>query len=122
MPSFDVAVLGDPVHVRTTAVQALEARRFRFTWHDEWHALAERGSKVGNALGGAMAQYFAIDLQVMAGHQPGQSIVRFTQGNTGWLGGAIGAVRVKNHYASFRDEFTGWFHQQGLLVAVYDHP
>ena len=62
------------------------------------------------------------DLQVTAGHQPGQSIVRFTQGNTGWLGGAIGAVRVKNHYASFRDEFTGWFHQQGLLVAVYDHP
>jgi hypothetical protein len=77
---------------------------------------------VGNALGGAFAQYFAIEVQVMSGHEPGHSIVRFTQGNTGWMGGAIGASRVKKNYAALRDEFAGWFHQQGLLVGVQEHP
>jgi hypothetical protein len=121
VPSFDVIIAGDATHVRTAAVQALEARKFRFTWHDEWHALAERGSKVGNALGGGFAQYFAIEVAVMVG-QAGQTIVRFTQGNTGWMGGALGASKVKKNYNSLRDEFAGWFHQQGLLVGVQDHP
>jgi hypothetical protein len=121
MAAFDVIINGDPAHVRDMAVQALQARKFRFTWHNEWSALAERGSKVGNALGGAMAQYFAIELAVMTG-QPGQSIVRFTQGNTGWIGGAIGASRVKKNYATLRDEFAGFFHAQGTLVGVQDHP
>jgi hypothetical protein len=122
MTAFDVYIHGDPSQVRTVAVQALEGRGFRFTWTDDWHALAEKGSKVGNALGGALAQYYAIEVQVMAGPQPGQSIVRFTQGNTGWMGGAIGASRVKKAYGTLRDEFVGWFHQQGLLAGVQDHP
>jgi hypothetical protein len=113
----DIVITGEPAQVRDAAVALLESRGFRFTWTDHWSATAEKGSKVGNVLAGALAQYFAVGLRVMAGH-PGQTIVRFDQLNTGWMGGAIGAHRVSKNLDALRDDFAGWFHHQGLLVGV----
>lgn len=120
MAGFDVVIEGDPAPVRQAAIDALGYRSFRFTWHDEWSALAERGSKVGNLLGGAIAQYFAIEVRIMAG-QPGHTVVRFEQQNSGWMGGAIGAARVKKNLTTLRDEFAGFFAQQNRLVGVDEH-
>ena len=37
---------GDAARAKATVVQALETRKFRFTWADEWSGVAERGSKI----------------------------------------------------------------------------
>jgi hypothetical protein len=121
VPAFDVIVTGDPAHVRAAAFQALEARKFRFTWLSEWSAIAERGNAVGNALAGALAPYYSIDVAIMAGH-PGQTIVRFSQSNSGWAGGLVGVSKVKKNFEALRTELVGAFQQQGTLVGVQDHP
>ena len=83
---IDFLVTGDPAAARATAEQALVARKFRVTWHDDWTATAERGSATMNALAGALAQYFKVGVRLMSAG-PGETTVRIERQSSGrWAG------------------------------------
>jgi hypothetical protein len=108
---------GDPQRAKATTQQALEARKFSLAWSDDWTAIAERGSKVANALAGAFAQYFKVGVAIRSGTD-GNSIVRLDKLNTGWMGGAVGAARTTKNLALLRDELAATFQSAGVLVGV----
>jgi hypothetical protein len=112
----ELTLRGDPARVRATVQQALDTRRFRLTWHDEWTATAERGNKLVNALAGAAAQYFKVGMAIRSGGD-GNSILRIDRQSSGWTGGAIGAARTTKNLEQLRDELTATFHEAGVLVA-----
>ena len=111
-------VQGDPAAARATTIQALAARRFRVTWGDEWNAVAERGSKVANALAGALAQYMKVVVSLQADVVPGQTLVRLEKGSSGYMGGVIGASRTEKNLLTLRDQLAETFQAAGVLVGV----
>ena len=115
--NIDFVVTGDPGRARATAEQALVSRKFRVEWHDDWTGTAERGSKTGNLLAGALAQYFKVGVRLMTG-QPGQTVVRVEKQSSGWMGGAIGASRTTKNFESLKDELATVFSGAGVLVSV----
>lgn len=117
MRSVDITVKGDPASARDAAVRALEARKFKITWEHEWSGTAERGSKVLNAIAGALAQYFKVGVKIFAG-TPGEVVVRFERQSSGWMGGGIGAMRTNKNLDRLRDEVATAFKEQGILVGV----
>src|SRR2546425_10808094 len=96
-------VVGDPATARATAEQALVARKFKVTWHDEWTATAERGSKALNLLAGALGQYFKGGVRLMSA-QPGETTARIERRSSGWMGGAMRAARTTKNLTSLGDE------------------
>jgi hypothetical protein len=110
----DFVVTGDPVAARATAEQALVARKFGVTWHDDWTATAERGSKVANVLAGAAAQYFKVGVRLMSA-EPGETTVRIERQSSGWMGGAIGAARTTKNMDTLRAELEATFAGAGVL-------
>ncbi|MCA1833094.1 MAG: hypothetical protein ABR548_15900 [Actinomycetota bacterium] len=117
MQAVDIAVSGDPSSAKSAAQQALEARKFRVKWDDEWTGTAERGNKIANAVAGALAQYFKVGVKVMQG-EAGQAIVRLERQSKGYMGGAIGAMRTKKNMEKLRDDLAGAFTTQGILAWV----
>jgi hypothetical protein len=120
MKSIDIVIRCEPDAGRQAATSALESRKFRLDWKDEWSATAERGNKIANALAGALAQYFKVNLSLHSG-SPGETIVRFEQASTGAMGGLIGVKRVRKNMTQLRDEVSTAFQEKGLLVAVNEH-
>jgi hypothetical protein len=114
---YEFTLQGDPARVRATVQQALEARKFRLTWHDEWTATAERGNKVANAVVGAAAQYFKVGVTIRSGSD-GNSIMRVDRQSSGWMGGAIGASRTTKNLERLRDELNATFDAANVLVAT----
>jgi hypothetical protein len=114
---FDFLVIGDPVRARATIEEALVARKFKVKWSDDWTATAERGSKVANALAGALAQYFKVGVHLMS-DQPGETTVRIERQSSGWLGGAIGASRTTKNLKALRTELETTFSSAGVLRGV----
>jgi hypothetical protein len=114
---IDFLVAGDPTAARATAEQALVARKFGVTWHDDWTATAERGSKAANLLAGALAQYFKGGVRLMSA-SPGETTVRIERQSSGWMGGAIGANRTNKNLASLRGELEATFVAAGVLRNV----
>jgi len=53
MRTVEIVVKGDSETARVAANRALESRKFRLSWEDQWTATAERGNKTVNALAGA---------------------------------------------------------------------
>ena len=98
---IDFVVTGDPVTARATAENALTARKFVVTWHDEWTGTAERGSKAANIIAGSLAQYFKVGVRLMTA-QPGETTVRIERQSSGWMGGAIGAARTTKNMGNLR--------------------
>ena len=117
MRSVDIVVTGDPASAREAAVRALEARKFKLSWEHEWSGSAERGSKVLNAVAGALAQYFKVGLKIFSG-TPGEVVVRFERQSSGWMGGGIGAMRTNKNLDRLRDEVSTAFRDQGILIRV----
>ena len=117
--AIEFVLNGDPAHAKAAAAQALEGRKFTMTWTDDWTGIAERGSKVGNLVAGAAAQYFKVGLAVRSA-DTGHSIVRLEKQSSGWMGGAIGAARTNNNMKRLRDELTETFTQVGVLVERRD--
>jgi hypothetical protein len=113
----DFTLQGDPARVRSTVQQALEARKFRLMWHDEWTATAERGNRVANALAGAAAQYFKVGVAIRSGSDD-TSIMRVERQSSGWMGGAIGASRTTKNIEQLRDELTATFESASVLIAA----
>ncbi len=120
MNSVDLAIRGDATAARAAATSALEARKFKLTWHDEWTATAERGSKVLNLIVGALAQYFKVGLRVMSGGD-GETVVRFEKQSKGYMGGAVGAIRTRKNMERLRDDVKQAFEEQGILSWVKEH-
>ena len=114
---IDFLVVGDPVRARATIEEALVARKFKVNWIDEWTAIAERGSKVANALAGALAQYFKVGVRLMS-DQPGETTVRIERQSSGWMGGAIGASRTTKNLKALRGELEATFSSAGVLRGV----
>jgi hypothetical protein len=110
-------VVGDAARARATVAAALEVRKFRVSWADDWNAVAERGSKVANALAGAAAQYMKVLVSLHQGEDPGQTVIRVEKGSTGALGGAIGVSRTTKNLLTLRDQLSETFHAAGVLVA-----
>jgi hypothetical protein len=115
--SIDFLVVGDPVAARVTAEQALLARKFRVTWHDDWTATAERGSAALNAVAGAFAQYFKVGVRVMSAG-PGQTTLRLERQSSGMMGGAIGMSKTRKNMATLRTELEATFGAAGVLRGV----
>jgi hypothetical protein len=116
MKYVDVAVRLDAPAARDRAAQELEARKFKVKWEDDWYAVAERGNKWLNAVAGALAQYFKVGIRVMGADEV--TVVRFEKLSSGWLGGAIGAMRVEKQMKALRDDFASAFDSVGLLAGV----
>jgi hypothetical protein len=114
---FDFLVVGDPVRARATIEEALVARKFRVAWSDDWTASAERGSKVANAIAGALAQYFKVGVRLMSA-EPGETTVRIERQSSGWMGGAIGASRTTKNMTALRTELETTFSSAGVLRGV----
>jgi len=114
---YEFTLHGDPARVRATVQQALETRKFRLTWHDEWTATAERGNKAANAVVGAAAQYFKVGVAIRSGSD-GNSIMRVERQSSGWMGGAIGASRTTKNLERLRDELGATFDAARVLVAT----
>jgi hypothetical protein len=115
--TIEFLVTGDPAAARSAAVEALESRKFRITWNDEWQGTAERGKKWLYAVAGAMAQYFKVGLSVFSA-DAGQSVIRLDKSSSGMMGGAIGVARTNKNFTALRDELSAIFTEQGILVGV----
>jgi hypothetical protein len=116
---IDFLVVGDPAIARATIEAELVARKFKVAWSDDWTAVAERGSKVANALAGALAQYFKVGVRLMS-EQPGETTVRIERQSSGWMGGAIGAARTNKNLAALRTDLEATFSAAGVLRGVRD--
>jgi hypothetical protein len=114
---YDFTLQGDPAHARVTVQQALEGRKFRITWHDDWTATAERGNKVANVVAGAAAQYFKIGVAIRSADD-GNSILRVERQSSGWMGGAIGASRTTKNLEQLRGELDAAFTAAGVLIGT----
>jgi hypothetical protein len=114
---YDFTLQGDPVHAKDTVHDALVARKFRLTWHDDWTATAERGNKVANAVAGAAAQYFKVGVAIRSGGD-GNAILRVERQSSGWMGGAIGASRTTKNLEQLRAELEQSFTASGVLVGT----
>ena len=114
---IDFLVAGDPVRARATIEEALVARKFKVNWIDDWTAVAERGSKVANALAGALAQYFKVGVRIMS-DQPGETTIRVERQSSGWMGGAIGVSRTVKNLKALRTELEATFSSAGVLRGV----
>jgi hypothetical protein len=117
MRYVEFVLTSDASQAKAATVDELEANKFRLTWADEANGLAERGSKLWNAVAGAAAQYFKVGVRVAPGAD-GQSTVRLEQLSSGWLGGAIGAARTRRNLARLRDDLASTFSKAGVLVSV----
>jgi len=114
---YDFTLQGDPTHAKGTVQEALVARKFRVTWHDDWTATAERGNKVANAVAGAAAQYFKVGIAIRSADD-GNSILRVERQSSGWMGGAIGAARTTKNLETLRSELEVSFAGAGVLVGT----
>jgi hypothetical protein len=111
-------VVGDATRARATVAAALEARKFGVTWTDDWHAVAERGSKVANALAGAAAQYMKVLVSLEQGEDPGHTVIRVQKGSSGAMGGVIGVSRTTKNLLTLRDQLSETFQSAGVLVGT----
>jgi len=114
---YEFTLQGDPARARATIEQALESRKFRLSWQDDWSATAERGNKIANAIVGAAAQYFKVGVTIRSGTE-GNSILRVERQSSGWMGGAIGAARTTRNLERLHGELDATFNAANVLIAT----
>ncbi len=120
MDAVEFTVRGDAARAKATVVDALQARKFRFTWTGEWDGIAERGNKVANALLGALAQYFKVGVLIRTAPD-GNGIIRLEKSSKGYMGGAVGAHRTTKNFDTLQTDLQATFHAAGVLVNVTTH-
>jgi hypothetical protein len=116
MEYVDFMLTGDPAQAKATVSEALERRKFKLSWADEWTATAERGNKIANALLGAFAQYFKVGVVIRTDEASGHGIVRIERGSRGMMGGAIGVARTNKNMKQLAEELTTAWQSSGVLV------
>lgn len=108
MDYFDLIVDGPFQNVQQMLQNFFYHNGFRIIWHNPYYGIAERGSKGLNVVGGALAQYYEIQFQLIV--MPDQSIcVRLFKGNFGALGGVIGIAMVEKQYQEIIDNLSYYF-------------
>ena len=86
---------------------------FEINWMSQFNGKAQRGSKGMNVAFGALAQYYEIDFQIMT-LPDGTVAVRLIKATSGWMGGVIGAHKVKKQYEGVVNMLSGYFQSQGV--------
>ena len=117
--SVEFLINGDPSLARNAAAEILAQRGFTLSWASDWNATAVKGSTTGNVLLGGFAQKFEVGLSVTSVGN-GQSVIRFDRKNRGWMGGAVGAVRVTRNMNELRDQFRDAMSTRGMLAGVQE--
>jgi hypothetical protein len=117
MDIAEFTVAGDASRAKATVIDALQTRKFRFTWSGEWDAIAERGNKIANALAGAFAQYFKITVLVRTAPD-GNGLIRIEKSSKGYMGGALGASRTRKNFDGLVADLQATFAAAGVLVNV----
>lgn len=117
--SVEFLINGDPSLARNAAAEILAQRGFTLSWASDWNATAVKGSTTGNFLLGGFAQKFEVGLSVTSVGN-GQSVIRFDRKNRGWMGGAVGAVRVTRNMNELRDQFRDAMSTRGMLAGVQE--
>jgi hypothetical protein len=117
--SVEFLVNGDPALARNAAAEILAQRGFKLNWTSDWTASAVRGSTTTNVLLGGFAQKFEVGLSVSSVGN-GQTVIRFDRQNRGWMGGAVGAVRVSRNMNELRDQFRDAMSSRGMLAGVQE--
>jgi hypothetical protein len=85
---------------------------FTLEWHDAYNGQATRGSEGANFALGAWSQYYRIDFQLI-GAPDGGLAIRLYKMNSGWMGGVIGAHKVKKQYGEIVEMVARCFETQG---------
>lgn len=114
MNSVEFLVTRPMGQIQQTLAAGLAQRGYRLTVHSPASATAEKGSKVGNFFGGAFAQYFAYHL-ALAPTPRGCQVV-LARGNSGWMGGIIGAHRVKKEFEALSTSLETYFTSARILA------
>jgi len=112
----DIGVKGAVQNVQNLVQQAFAANGFQVRWDSAVKGKAEKGGKGMNIAFGALAQYFGIDFEIYP--QQDAATLRLIKENTGWAGGAIGAMRVSKQFDQISDTLAAWFQSQGVLQGV----
>lgn len=110
----EIAVSGEPVRARTTAVEALEGRGFTFTWQDEWSGSAEKGSKGKQLLLGGFAPHLQVDISLLAADHG--TVVRLTRPSAGVSGGLMGRAKAIKQFNGVADDLVAAFQHAGVLL------
>lgn len=103
-------------HLQSVLVQAFWANSFRVAWHGPWAGKAEKGSVAANVVAGALAQYYAVEFQILPGSSG--STLRIVKGNTGLFGGIIGYAMVDSKFTEVANGLQAWFYSSGVLAGV----
>ena len=85
---------------------------FTLEWFDQGNGRATRGSEGANLALGALSQFYRIDFQIL-GLPDGGTAIRLYKMNSGWMGGVIGAHKVKKQYREIVDMVAQCFESQG---------
>ena len=112
----DISVRSSVENVQNLVQHAFAASGFKVAWENATKGKAEKGSKGMNIAFGALAQYYGVDFEIHP--QQEAAVLRLIQANTGWAGGAIGAMRVKKQFQQVGDTLVAWFQSQGVLAGV----
>jgi len=95
--------------VRQAIQQFFEVNKFKLKWIDQYSGKATRGSKGENIVLGALSPYYEIDFHIFT--LPDKTItIRLIKSTSGWLGGAIGAYRVKKKYQEIVEKMSSYFY------------
>jgi hypothetical protein len=116
MKYTDIFIKSTKEHAQQLTQQVFQQNGFNIKWSSPDAGKATKGSKGKNIAFGALSQYYEIDFQIMK-LQDDKIAVRLFQSTSGWVGGALGAHKVKKKYKEIVDMLTNWFKHQGAFVA-----
>ena len=116
MAHVDFAVRMPVEHLQGVAAQAFQANGLTVNWKTGLEGRAERGSKAANFVGGALAQYYAVDFKIFPA-QAGATL-RVIKGNTGLMGGVWGAMKVNAKFKEVTNGLQNYFQQTGVLAGM----
>ena len=115
---IDSLVTGDPAAARITTEATLFEQQFQLTWHDDWNATAERGSKSGNFLLGGLVKYLKLGLHVMSIGDD-QFLVRLEAESPGELcRESMGKRNMDDEFETLRSVLESAFTTAGTLRSV----
>ncbi len=105
----------EPTALREHVEGFFAHHRYQLRWNSDWDAAAERGSKIKTLLIGAFAEpHMKLNLQIAAG-VPGQTVLRISKENSGWMAGAIGAHKNNKAWTDIQHNLGSSLHQLGAL-------
>jgi hypothetical protein len=119
MKYTDVLVNGQFEAVQQMVQQLFWQHGFTVDWQDGYTGKAHKGSKGGNFIGGALAQYYEVDFQLFSDPSRGTG-VRLFKSNTGLMGGVAGVAMVKKQYKEVVNNMSTYFQTNGMFLGTQE--